>query len=84
MTTETETKETKKPKTPADRYIFEQGPEGSKENKIVGSIYFHKKGNGMNVLINGKRYTAFAPKAKPETAEQPATTEQPATEGKGA
>ena len=81
MTTETETQETKKPKQPADRYIFAQAP-GSKDNKIVGSIYFHKKGNGMNVLINGKRYTAFAPKAKP--ADQPEQSQQPETEGKGA
>jgi hypothetical protein len=77
MTTTTETTETKKPKKPADRYIFE-GEGNSK--KIVGAVYFHAKGNGMNILVNGKRYSAFAPKA--QTAAAPA--QQPATEGKGA
>lgn len=73
MTTTTENKETKKAKKPADMYLFEQGADG-KENKIVGSIYRHTKGNGFSVLMNGKRYMAFPPKAKaPE-----------ATEGKGA
>lgn len=73
MTTTTENKETKKEKAKADFYLFEQVA-GSKENKIVGSVYRHKKGNGFNVLIGGKRYSAFAPKAKPEAA----------AEGKGA
>ncbi|HWR53960.1 MAG TPA: hypothetical protein VN428_22805 [Bryobacteraceae bacterium] len=81
MTNETETTETKKQKKPADRYIFEG--EGDKK-KIVGSVYFHAKGNGMNILVNGKRYSAFAPKAKAAPEAQPASAEQPATEGKGA
>jgi len=76
MTTETETpKETKKAKKPANLYIFEG--DGDKK-KIVGSVYFHGKGTGQNILINGKRYSAFAPKAKqPEAkpAEQPAAQE---------
>jgi len=74
MTTTTETTETKKAKKPADMYLFEQVP-GSKENKIVGSVYRHTKGNGFNILIGGKRYSAFPPKAKTAPA---------ATEGKGA
>ena len=72
MTTETETKETKKAKKPADFYLFEQLP-GSKDSKIVGSVYRHSKGTGFNVLMNGKRYSAFAPKAKP--AAQPEATQ---------
>jgi len=67
MTTQTETQETKA-KPPADMYVFE-AVEGSKENKIVGRIYRHKKGTGFNILIGGKRYSAFPPKAKPEAAE---------------
>jgi hypothetical protein len=73
MTTTTETKETKA-KKPADFYIFEQ-IEGSKENKIVGRAYRHGKGNGMNILVNGKRYSLFPAKPKTEAA---------ATGGKGA
>ena len=67
MTTKTETKETTA-KAPADMYVFE-AVEGSKENKIVGRIYRHKKGTGFNILLGGKRYSAFPPKAKPEAAE---------------
>jgi len=67
MTTTTENSETKT-KQPADMYVFEQ-VEGSKENKIVGRIYRHKKGTGFNILLNGKRYSAFPPKAKPEAAQ---------------
>ena len=73
MTTTTENKETKKESKPADMYVFE-AVEGSKENKIVGRVYRHKKGPGFNILIGGKRYSAFPPKAKTEAA----------AEGKGA
>ncbi|HXR75379.1 MAG TPA: hypothetical protein VN737_05355 [Bryobacteraceae bacterium] len=75
MTTATETKETnaKKPAKPADFYLFEQ-VQGSKENKIVGRAYKHGKGNGMNILLNGKRYSLFPAKPKTEAA----------TEGKSA
>lgn len=76
MTTTTKTTATKKQKKPADRYIFEG--EGDKK-KIVGAVYFHAKGNGMNILVNGKRYSAFAPKAKAA----PVPAGQPATEGNG-
>jgi hypothetical protein len=78
MTTTTENTETRKTKKPADRYIFEGD---GNQKKIVGSVYFHQKGNGMNILIGNKRYSAFAPKAKP-AAQAPAG--QPAAEGKGA
>lgn len=73
MTTATETADAKKQKKPADRYIFDGD---GKEKKIVGAVYFHSKGNGMNILIGGKRYSAFAPKAKSAQPE--------ATQGKGA
>ena len=69
MTTTTENKETK-PKKPADFYVFEATGDG-KQNKIVGRAYKHGKGNGMNVLIGGKRYAVFP--AKPKTAEAAAT-----------
>lgn len=68
MTTENET--TEKRQAPAF-YIFQQG-EG-KELKRVGAAFKHSKGNGFNVVIDGKRFAAFPPKVK--TA---------ATEGKGA
>ena len=77
MTTTTETTGTKKEKQAPDFYLFEQVA-GSKDSKIVGAVYRHKKGNGLNVLMNGKRYSAFAPKPKPAPAQQPAA------EGKGA
>lgn len=66
MTTTTETQETKT-KQPADMYVFE-AVDGQQQNKIVGRIYRHKKGTGFNILIGGKRYSAFPPKAKPEAA----------------
>ena len=84
MTTQTET--TKEKQGPAF-YIFDTvETDGKKENKRVGAAFAHKKGSGYSLLINGKRYAAFVPKAK--TAEQPAQVEasvQPeATEGEGA
>jgi hypothetical protein len=30
----------------------------------VGRAYKHGKGSGMNILVDGKRYAAFEPKAK--------------------
>jgi len=77
MTTQTET--TKEKQIPAF-YIFDTVESGGKkENRRVGAAFAHKKGTGYSVLINGKRYAAFPPKAK--TA---AETVQPATQGKGA
>ena len=67
MTTTTENKETKKESKPADLYVFEATGNG-KENKIVGRVYRHGKGTGFNILIGGKRYSAFPPKPKPEAA----------------
>jgi hypothetical protein len=75
----TQTKTTKEKQLPAF-YIFDTvETDGKKENKRVGAAFAHSKGNGFNVIINGKRYSAFPP--KPKTTGQPA---QPATTGKGA
>jgi hypothetical protein len=61
MTTTTE--ETKTRQAP-DFYIFENGPNGEKTGKPAGAAYVHKKGKGFTILMNGKRYAAFPPKAK--------------------
>jgi hypothetical protein len=57
MTT-TKNNETKKP----DFHIFLEAPEG---NRYAGTIYCHKKGNGMGIVIGGMLYVAFPPKSKP-------------------
>lgn len=75
MTTTTETQATKQKQAP-DFYIFENAGEGQQGGKPVGAAFAHKKGKGMTLLINGKRYAVFPSKAKSE--------QQPATEGKGA
>ena len=77
MTTQTET--TKEKQLPAF-YIFNTVDiDGRKENKRVGAAFAHSKGNGFNFIINGKRYSAFPPKAQ-ATGQRA----QPATTGKGA
>ena len=81
MTTTTETKTTKAKQVP-DFYIFENGADGTKGGKPAGAAFAHKKGNGFTMLIGGKRYAAFPPKAKPATG-QPVQQEQPA-QGEGA
>lgn len=73
MTTTTE-KQTKAKQAP-DFYIFENA-DGSKGGKPAGAAFLHKKGKGFTILIGGKRYAAFPPKAK--TAAQPDMLEQPA------
>jgi hypothetical protein len=61
MTTKNET--TKGKQAPAF-YIFDTiEVDGKKEYKRVGAAFKHGKGNGYNVVINDKRYTAFPPKA---------------------
>ena len=81
MTTENQTTKTKQI---PNFYIFEPVEGGEQKNKIVGSVFVHKKGGGQTILLNGKRYSAFAPKAKPAgQPEQPRQAEQPA-EGAGA
>jgi hypothetical protein len=81
MTTETETTTTKAKKAP-DFYIFENGADGAKGGKPAGAAFVHKKGTGFTLLIGGKRYAAFPPKAKPAEV-QPVQQEQPA-QGEGA
>jgi hypothetical protein len=71
MTTTTNT-EAPAPKRVPDFYIFENTGAENKGGKPAGAAFLHKKGKGFNILMNGKRYAAFPPKAK--TA-QPATTE---------
>ena len=69
MTTQTET--TKEKQIPAF-YIFDTvESNGKKENKRVGAAFAHKKGTGFSLLINGKRYAAFPPKAKAAAAAEP-------------
>jgi len=73
MTTENET--TKEKQLPAF-YIFETvETDGKKDNKRIGAAFAHRKGNGFNLLINGKRYAAFPPKAK-ATVQPEATAEE--------
>ena len=74
MTTTTETKTAKAKQVP-DFYIFDNGVDGTKSGKPVGSAFVHKKGIGFTVLIAGKRYAAFPPKTKTAQSEQPAQGE---------
>ena len=62
MTTTNET--TKEKQIPAF-YLFETVEhEGEKANLRVGAAFAHRKGGGLTLLIDGKRYVAFPPKAK--------------------
>ena len=73
MTTNTET--TTKTKQVPDFYIFENaGGEGQQGGKPVGAGFAHKKGKGVTLLINGKRYAAFPPKAKAAAEETQGST----------
>lgn len=72
MTTTTEN-QTAKTKQVPDFYIFENTANGEKSGKPAGAGFAHKKGNGFTLLIAGKRYAAFPPKAK--AAVQPEETE---------
>ncbi len=81
MTTTTEN-QTAKAKQVPDFYIFENGADGAKGGKPAGAAFVHKKGTGFTLLIAGKRYAAFPPKAK-TAGEQPVQAEQPA-QGEGA
>ena len=49
-------------------YIFEKGTNGN--GKRVGTAFKHNKGNGLNILMDKKRYVAFPPKAKQEEGEE--------------
>ena len=75
MTTATEN-QTAKTKQAPDFYIFENWDKGQKGGKPAGAAFVHKKGNGFTILIAGKRYAAFPPKAKTTAQQQPAETEE--------
>jgi hypothetical protein len=62
MTTQTENKPAQLPAF----YIYEQGKDALVP---VGRAYKHNKGDGINILVDGKRFVAFPPKAKIETSE---------------
>ena len=76
MTTTTENQTTKTKQVP-DFYIFENVAKGEKGGKPAGAAFAHKAGKGFTLLIAGKRYAAFPPKAK-------AAVQPQATEGKSA
>ena len=51
-------------------YIFDTiETENGKELKRVGAAFRHSKGKGFSVIIEGKRFAAFPPKAKSAPAE---------------
>lgn len=47
-----------------DFYIFLNGGDNKQGGKPAGAAFAHKKGKGFTLLIDGKRYAAFPPKAK--------------------
>ena len=63
MTTTSEEQTAQTRQTP-DFYIFDNGTDGTDGGKLAGAVFAHKKGNGFTILIGGKRYAAFPPKAK--------------------
>lgn len=70
MTTSNET--TTKKQAPAF-YIFDiVEVDGAKELKHIGAAFKHGKGKGYTVIIDGKRYAAFPPKAKSEASAEAA------------
>lgn len=48
-------------------YIFSKDASGKSSN--VGAAFKRQKGKGFNVIIAGKWYTAFEPKAQPVEGE---------------
>ena len=63
MTTTTEN-QTAKTKQAPDFYIFENTAAGQPGGKPAGAAFKHKTGKGYTILVAGKRYAAFPPKAK--------------------
>ncbi len=57
-----------KEKKAADFYVYQE-IEGQND-KIVGSVYLHSKGNGFNIVMGRKIFKCFPNKKK-----QPATGE---------
>ena len=62
MTTQIENKPTQLPAF----YLYEESENGLVP---VGRAFKHHRGNGINILVDGKRYVAFPPKAKTEMPE---------------
>jgi len=57
-----------KPKQVPDFYIFaESGSSGAQERKLAGAAFSHKTGSGFMLVIGGRPYAAFPPKAKAVT-----------------
>lgn len=62
MTTEVE----RKPKQMPAFFIYDQDEEGN--NLRIGAVFRHKRGQGFNILLDGKRYLAFPPKLKTDAS----------------
>ncbi len=60
MTTQTENKPAQLPAF----YIYQESENGLVP---VGRAFKHQRGNGINILVDGKRFVAFPPKPKAET-----------------
>lgn len=58
MTNKTETQEKKTPCF----YIFSK--DDNENSQLIGAIFSHAKGKGLNILIGEKRLVAFPPKQK--------------------
>ena len=60
MTTQTENK----PKQLPAFFIYDQDEEGN--TLRIGAAFRHKRGFGLNIILDDKRYLAFPPKPKLE------------------
>ncbi len=46
-------------------YIFDTVQNGEEtEYKRIGAVFLHKRGGGLNIVLDGKRLVAFPPKPK--------------------
>ena len=74
ITDKTENKTAKAKQVP-DFYVFENGTNDQKGGKPAGAVFAHKKGKGFTLLVGGKRYVAFPPRAKAADAKAAEVTE---------
>jgi len=51
-----------KPKQAPDFYVFQAGSAG-RVDQLAGVAFVHRSGHGLALMIDGKRYVAFPPKA---------------------
>ena len=58
------TNETTQTKAKPTFYIFAKDEEGN--NQRIGAAFAHKKGKGLNIIINEMRLVAFPPKENNE------------------